>query len=276
MNMLKFLILGIGIFVLGLASYKPFNKGLSWISNKSRLIKTYWLFSLVFSLLAIIAYIVVLKYSPPDKVDIYTGVVSNSLTLIFAIFVGYFAFSAVTESRLDKFVEQANDYIAAKDYQRAIQQYEEAQKINSKQPSVLMNLLEAYLITKNVLKFDDIYPLLDKIALDGKEKLISFYLQAVRYLLTQNMEQAKEKLGNCIQYINSNPDSLARLAWNFTDIKNGYYKQLEKDADSKIIMDNFIKYLSKGLSPEEKTMFENGNFKLTKPQEVVTKETPTV
>lgn len=255
-------------FIVGLFFYKPLSKLRYSISNRTRSLKSYWTFSLIFMICCAIAYWVIFRYSPQSNLGANLNILANVSTLIFAIFVGYFAFAAVAENRLDKFKERGNNYIVTSDFKRAIQEYDEARKINPRDPYVLTNLLEACLVDGNISKFDELFPLYKKIAFDGKEKLIAFYLEIAKDLLTQNLAPAKEKLAKCLEYIKSQPDSLARLIWSFREIRDvsGQYGKLTNGEDPKIILDNFITYLSKELSTNQKLLFESGNYKLIKPE----------
>ena len=254
-------------FVGGLLLAKPLKNINNFIYNKHHFIRNYWILSVIFVLIAVLSYILVFRYAPPERLDTYLQILSTALTLLFAIFVGYFAFAAVVDNRFYKFKEIAAQYIDNNEYPRAIEQYEEAFKIKKNDPTLLMNLTESYLITKNDPKFLLFIPILEKEVISDREKLVCYFLKAARELLvTQNLANAKLIIEDSIKYIKENKNALPSFWWGFSDIKHeGYYTELRADDEAKIIFDNYVKYLSKNLSDEHKSMFESGNYKIVEP-----------
>jgi len=89
------------------------------IRNKAPLIKVYWQFVIVFGIVCIVSYVIVLNVSSEDSVGTSLSVLNSALTIIFAVFVGYYAFMQVAESRVRKNAEKALHLIRANNYERA-------------------------------------------------------------------------------------------------------------------------------------------------------------
>jgi tetratricopeptide (TPR) repeat protein len=185
----------------------------------------------------------------------------QSLTLVFAIFVGYFAFLQVVESRLDKLKERAKSELSERSYRRAIQYYEEAYKISPKDVSILADLLELYLILENYSNFDEKIIQLQRISIEEKEKVTLLYLEATKFLLKQHLQEAKERISKLVQFIEKHPIVLTHFNWDFSDIQDSeVYKKINGEA--KIIFENLIKYLSKKMPNDQKSDFEQGNYSI--------------
>jgi tetratricopeptide (TPR) repeat protein len=194
-----------------------------------------------------------------EKINIYASILGQILTLIFAIFVGYFAFLQVVEGRLDKLEERAYFELKQRSYRRATQYYEEAYIINPKDSSVLSNLLELYLILEDYNNFDEKINQLQRISIEEKEKVALLYLQVAEFLLKQHLHEAKEEIKKLVQFIEKHPMALNHFNWNFSDIQDSeVYKRI--NGESKTIFDNLIKYVSRKLSNEQKNNFEKGNY----------------
>ncbi len=258
-------------FVLGAFLYGFNQSGIKNVykrfSNRAPLIKRYWLFVVPFFILSVLLFFLLLKYSPANMVSTYTTILSQFLTLIFAIFIGYFAFLQLIENRADKLHELGDNYLREKSYLRAISYYKEAHSIDSKDFSILANLAELYLIIQDFISFEEKLDLLNKSVIENSEKIIPLYLKATEYLLKQHKLNATEEINRCVNFIKKCPNALIHFSWNFSDVKNSP-AYLILDGELKDIMDNFIKYLSKELNPEQKERFEAGNYLLTEKEAI--------
>lgn len=228
--------------------------------SKAPLIKTYWLFIIPFVVITISLYFIVIIFSTKDR-EVYLSTLNHATTLIFAIFVGYFAFLQVVENRLEKLREQGHTYFKQKSYLRAIEYYEQAYVINPKDFSILAELLEVYLVQSDQ-KFDRKIVLLDKLVIEDKEKLIAFYLKTAKHLFRQDIGRANNEIVACLNFIKNKPTALTDRIWDFSDIHEAdIYKKLVGEA--KNIFDNFLNYIQNGLNEEKKKNFENGNYTLS-------------
>lgn len=229
--------------------------------NKAPLIKKYWVFVAPFTLLSLIIYILVLFLSPRESLDTNLTLLNQASTLLFAIFVGYFAFQQVVEYKLDKFKEQANMYFKQPSYLRAIQYYEEAYFINPKDFSLVAELLEVYLCVGEYRKFDEKISWLQRLVIEAYEKSTVAYLKICQHLFKQDLGSAKTELKNYIDLVQKDPEVLVQFRWDFSDIRKcELCKKL--DGDVKTIFDNLIMYLNKNLDEEKKKRFENGDYML--------------
>jgi tetratricopeptide (TPR) repeat protein len=230
-------------------------------SNKAPLIKRYWMFVIPFSIISALLFYIIFKYSDANNVSIYTSLLGQILTLVFAIYAGYLAFLQLIENRFDKLVERGDNYLFEEHYNRALESYQEAHKINPRDFNVLANMTEIYLISQDRNRFDEGLEGLARIIKENSEKLCLFYLKVARFILIEDMGSAKRELGSCINFVKNCPDALSHFLWNFKDIKNcAKYKLLQGEA--KETMDNLISYLQKSLNDDQKNKFENGNYLL--------------
>lgn len=221
-------------------------------------IRKYWVFIIVFCLLVLAPYILIFIKSPNnDWLDTNLTVLGQISALIFAIFVGYFAFLQVVENRIGKLKEEGFRYFKEKAYSRAIKIYEEVYSIDIRNFNNLAELLELYLIQKDFEKFNRKITLLEKGILDKRDKLILFYLQIMAELLKEHISEAKEKILITTEFQKQNRD--VRISWDFSDIKMcPAYSLLA--GDTKKYFDNTIKYLTALLNEEERTKFESGDY----------------
>jgi tetratricopeptide (TPR) repeat protein len=169
----------------------------------------------------------------------------------------------LVENRFDKLMERGGNYMSSKSYNRAIEMYQEAYKINQKDFSLLANLTEAYLITRNYFSFEEKLSVLMDNMLEDREKITSFYLKTTYELLKEHNFEAREELNKFIQFIVDNPRALEHFLWDFEDIKNADpYRCL--NGESKKMLENMIRYLEKSLDGGDKKLFEDKNYLLQK------------
>jgi tetratricopeptide (TPR) repeat protein len=250
----------VGIFIGVLSTLliqKTFFKFWNNFCNKASLIKKYWLFVIPFIILGSVSYFFVLKYSGPEHLQANLTILGQVLTLTFAIFVGYFAFLQVVSNKLANLRERGYANFRKLSYVRAIQCYEEAHLINSKDYNILANLVELYLITQAQEKLEKKLKLLEEIVIEDEEKICYYYLKTARFLFKEDLKTAKEELKVLIEIAKRAP--LSYVPWGFDEIqKTEIYRSLTGDA--KKILVNLIKYISKQLTPEQQKSFESGNY----------------
>lgn len=228
--------------------------------NKTTLIKKYWKFVISFLVISILSGITIYFYTENTTDNLILLV--QVLTLIFAIFVGYFAFQQVAENRLDKLKEQGYKHLQKSEYLRAIKSFEEAFSISPKNFTILSNLQECYIIIQDTKNFNEKKELIKKIIIEDREKIIFYYLKSADYLIKQDIGKAKEEIVECIKFIKGS-NLFLFSSWNFRDIiKSNSYKNLK--GESKKILDNFISYLQGILNEDQRKEFENGNYTLDK------------
>lgn len=233
--------------------------------NKTTLIKKYWRFVISFIIIGSVLGGAIYFYT--ENITDNLILLVQTLTLIFAIFVGYFAFQQVAENRLDKLEEKGYVHLKKREYLRATKSYEEAFSIAPKDFSVLSNLIECYLIIQDDKNFNEKKELIKKIIIEDREKLVFCYLESANFLLKQDLGKAKGEIKECIKFIKSSGLSF-HSSWDFRDIKNSeLYKNLNGEA--KKIFDSFINYLQGILSEDQKKEFESGNYALDKPENKV-------
>ncbi|HVI69687.1 MAG TPA: hypothetical protein VM581_04505 [Magnetospirillaceae bacterium] len=234
-----------------------------WINFRARaqVIQRYWAFVIPFTLISITSYVLILVFSPDAKTELYINILGQATTLIFAIFVGYFAFAQVAASRLDNLVEQGRNELNNQNFVRASSTFEQALAIAPKSYSVLSNLLELYIINGDYTQFDEKINYLKKIGVEPREKLIPLYLYALKELLQAHLLEARATISDTIQYTKEHPRALETLRWSFTELRvSEPYKNLK--GETKRILDNYLRYLERGLGTELQ-QFEGGDYILT-------------
>lgn len=258
-----FLIVIIATFFLTLLVQKRIIDAVKnfFIFSKVPLLKKYWLFVIPFSFLSISAYIFMIKSFPHENLNNNISLLNQATTLIFAIFAGYFAFQQVVENRLERLKEQGHNYFKQNSYKRAIQYYEQALAINSKDFSVLAELLELYLVIQDDKRFNERIAILEKIVMEDYERTTVYYLKIAKLLFKQELGTAKKELKEYISLVKKKPSALVHFSWDFSDIrKSEVYQKL--DGETKTIFENFINYLNKSLDESNKELFEESNFTL--------------
>lgn len=231
------------------------------VFRKASLIKRYWTFTIPFFVLASILYVLVFRFSPELKLQVNIEILGQMLTLIFAVFIGYFAFLQVVEGRFEKLKEQGYQSLKQKSYRRAKEYYGQAHLINPKDFSILADLTELYLITQDNVGFQNKIRLLERTVIETREKIVLFYLRATWFLLLQDLGNANRELNELSKFLKGGPELLTHPSWDFGDIRAcPSYKNLK--GDPKLILDNLIAYLERGLEDSKKRAFENGDFSL--------------
>ena len=253
------------IFILGSFFYgfiqNDFKKWLNRFSTKPPIIKKYWIFVVPFLIITTVLFYWLFKKTTGNEQALLFSLVGQGATLIFAIYAGYLAFQQLMENRLDKLREYGDSCLLQKHYKRAMEHYLEVLKIKPRDYNARANILEIYLLNGNFEKFEKDFLLLNELAVEGSERLACKYLAATRFLLDEHNSKAKEKINEIINFIKKDPQSLKYMDWTFEDIKNStIYERME--GDSKVMIGNLIKYLSREMKEEDKKRFENGDYLL--------------
>lgn len=253
------LIIALSVFA-GLLLATPTRNLLKNFRARAPIIKKYWAFVIPFLIVLTVGYVLIFRHSSEQSLANNLTLVGQISGLIFAVFVGYFAFLQVVEYRRDKLKDEGFRYIKAKSYNKAVKNYTQVCSITSDNFEDWAVLLELYVIQKNFISFDEKISTLKKNQLDSTDHLVTHYLIASRYLFDENLPPARNEIINAINYEKSNP-TINPYFWDYSDIKTcEAYTKLT--GDPKKIFDNFIAYLTNGLTPENKIRFEGGDFLL--------------
>lgn len=257
--------IGLALLILGGVLTTALKKPVAsmWINFRTRakVIQRYWTFVIPFCLSSIVAYVLIIAFSPESKTELYVNILGQGTTLIFAIFVGYFAFAQVAASRFDNLMEQGRNELNNQNFVRASSTFEQALTIEPKNYSALSNLLELYIINGNYTQFDEKINYLKKIGVEPREKLIPLYFYALKELLQSHLLEARAAISDTIQYTKEHPRALATLRWSFIELRASEpYKNLK--GETKRILDNYLRYLERGLG-NELQQFESGDYVLS-------------
>ena len=207
-------------------------------------------------------YWIVINNSGESNIDLHISVLGHFVALIFAIFIGYFAFIQVAENRLEKYKDQGFQYIKSRSYLRAKKMYEKAHIIDVSDFLVLANLLETYLFLEEYSNFNEKINALNDEVIDSSDKIVVYYLKIAKYLLQEDLGDAKSQLSDFISYVKDKPESIIRFSWDFSDIVRS--DPCEKlNWESRTMLDNFRMYLTKSLDGNKKEAFENWDYTLS-------------
>ena len=239
--------------------------GLYKLAKKPAIIKKYWYFVIPFSFVAVATYWLVLSiYINDQKLDIYINILNHASGLTFAIFVGYFSFLAVNQSRVDKLKVEAIQYLAHKDYTRAIKNFEEVASSEPNDFQNLANLLEGYLITKDFKSFDNSKDHFKKLIFSkDKDHLVYHYLMILSYLLKGHVVDADRHIAELINFKTQNQDTT--VTWHFGDLTTSkvYTTDLKDGTESKSKLNNVLDYLQGKMDQGKADRFEGGDYILT-------------
>ncbi len=184
--------------------------------------------------------------------------------LVFAIFSIWLVFKQLIENRFERLEQDGRSHIKTRNYISAINRLKEASYIKPDSNTTL-ELLEAYLLIKDFHNFDEtinsiqMMGIFQKTLLDPENQIIFYYLRTIRYLIAENIGEAKNHIEEIITVLKANFKNGLRALWDFNDLRNSdSYHQLV--GDSKQILDNLLGYLENSLNQNQKEQFESGNF----------------
>lgn len=252
LNLIYFV--GGGLFFLFLR--KPIINYYVRFKSKTPTIRKYWIFVVLFLISISVAYILVFKLSSnKESLNISINILGQIASLIFAIFVGYFAFLQVIENRVDKLKEDGLRHFKERAYPRATKIYEEIHSISPGNFNILADLLELYLIQRDFDKFDKKITLLEKESLDKKDDLMVLYLKIAKNLVKEHIADVRNDIDALVELRRKHKGIL--IGWDFNDIKTS--ECYPKTGDAKLIFDNLISYLT-NMTEEKKAIFESGEY----------------
>lgn len=211
------------------------------------LVKYYWKFVTFYSLLLCVVYYLTFKYVPSTEQGKALDFIGQIAAIVFAIFIGWFAFLEVKRSTLKEGVERANQYFTSnRSLQRARQLYEEYCDFEQTDFFRLTELLEIYLVLGSYEKaFEERFARLKKNVKDDWEGFMPLYLECTKHLFKEEIKSAENKLKEMVDYAAKNPEALGTLSWDFRDIKKAAaYKKFTDDREAKKLFDRMILYLS--------------------------------
>lgn len=266
-ELIKNILDGAYVFVLGVffALWMKANSLVIKRFFKRYLVRKYWSFVVPFLVILGISYLYIYNKSSHENIDVNLSILNNWATIIFAVFVGWYAFRQLGEMRLEKLKEAANNYNLMNMPLRALEAYKEAYSINPKDPFVLSDLLELFLITRNFNGFDEKIGFLEKDSIELNDKrgqIICFYLNALSGFLKGHMNETREKIKKCVDFIAENSNSSVSLSWTFKTLKDSdTYKKIPNNPD-KQLFNNFMSYLEGTMPLENRTKFEEHNYYL--------------
>lgn len=253
----------ISVVALTLLLQKSIRKSLKLIKNRALFIKNYWQFSIFFVCLSITAYILIFYFFTEKDLNIALSVVNTALTIIFAVFVGYYAFMQVAEIRVDRNREEADRYLVAKNYFRAALKYEELFIMNPNDYHSLSNLLEIKLIDGEDEYFQLHIDKLQKTVIEPSENITCFFLKIAKELFLQRIGDAKIQIHLLVKFVNGTPNALSNHKWSYNEVRSSERFQ-DLTGEALEIFQNVIKFLENKLKGDEKEAFEKKDYALAK------------
>lgn len=256
MILIRDILIFVGAFVLSYILYKNISKIKDWLTGISRLIKGYWVASIVILALSLLAQYIVRRFVPIDIRGYFQEEINFYSGAIFAIFVGYYGFRMLEINRFDKLIQNAYTQLKKKNYFRAKAQYKQALAVDPSSFTVLANLTELSLICDDFELFQTTSKRLEKILSDESDRITHLYLMALSELLNKNIGGAEEYVQGLVEFIKSNPSSLKNYGWDFGDlVSSDRYTKL--NGESKEILDKIMDYLKKRMNETSKKDFED-------------------
>jgi hypothetical protein len=250
----------IAAFVIGIiavfALKKPALKLREWFKERAPLIKKYWLFVVPFMLLNAIGYAVIGAWFYNEINFTIFGQVSAT---IFAVFVGYIAFSEFGESKFEKLIEAAVMSLNRQEFTSAKMKFEEAHAIKPKDTDIIADLLELYLILGMYDKFDNKVDSYIKFSVESRNQLTYQFLLALRSLSVEHIREARERIKATVDTVNKTPNIREGFIWSLDEyIASDAYRVLTTNTQK--IISNYFAYLKRHLSPEQERNFVSGNY----------------
>ena len=233
-------------------------------TSKVPIIRKYWSFVTSFSLILAVVYFLTFKYAAQSNLANYLSLLGQVAALIFAIFVGYFAFLGVVENRITPLREAGFQHFKNKRYVRAEKAYKQVIAIDTEDFHNFAELLEIYLATKDFLKFDENIVILEKNILDKNDNLILFYLKISMELLREHLDDARLHIIQLIDFKTTNPNT--NFSWDVRDLQGSPAFTGLRDGEAKTILNNLILYLQSSMPPENRERFVRGDYVLTPPE----------
>jgi len=212
------------------------------VSRMTQRIRSYWIISIIIFLISAGLNILNYLYTQNNQRGYFGDLISFYSGLAFAIFTGYFAFTEFQLNRFGKLVEEAVRELRDEKYSRAQKLYEQAHLIKPTDSSVVNNLTEIYLISRNDEAFEKMISKID--CTDKSENILVFYLRSAWDLLDENIGGSKKHLKELAVHITENPTDINKFSWSFSDIKGSDpYKNLK--GESKEILGLLINLLER-------------------------------
>jgi hypothetical protein len=187
-----------------------------------------------------------------------------SATLVLGIFAAYYALRQLVETRFNGLDEVARRELSSQHYARAISKWKEAFFIKP-EPTVFLSLCESLILVGDYPMFDFYMILPNRKNLfkqdfleEDYEQIILMYLKSIRHLLVKNQGEAEKNISKLIEQIKIS--GLPNLNWDFIDLQKSTQYQNLGDGECKNITYNLILYLTKTMSPNRKSDFENKKF----------------
>lgn len=248
-------LLTIFVFLFGINMIKRFIKN-------AKLIRNYWIFIGLFSLVCVATYWVILSNPIINDKNLAISVANQASGLIFAIFTGYFAFSQVMEGRFEKLDAEGLRNFGAGNITEAIKSWELASTIKRKDPTLIANLLEAYAVNGEYAKIKDQIELLKKITPPEKEE-VPFIILTTMYLFMGYIGDATDSINETVRIIESKDPRTYYSRWEFKNIKKSQ-KYLRLQGDAKKLFDNYVAFILRVMPEDDRARFISGNLLLAR------------
>ncbi len=231
----------------------------SKIRRKTKVLQEYWKIISILGAFFVLLYAVVLWLVGPSYLEAAISILNQFSGLTFAVYIGYFAFRQLLESRKDKLVEDADDLLRSQEYARAIQKYERIVEIDPEDIRPAANYIETCILDGDLAKAESLTPDFKKRCISAKEQLQAHYFSVVIELIKGHIPEAQEKIGITTQFIKQNR-SVTPMAWGFGDLYASP-KYQELTGDSRLLLDNFVDYLMSRLG-DRTSRYEAGDYRL--------------
>ncbi len=214
----------------------------------------YWRITTFFSIITVSSALAIIFYSPEGTVMNNLSFLVQLATLVFGLYVGYFAFKQMNLGRYESIVSSAKQlFVNGGDFKRAIKEYELASSIKLTFGTGAEQT-ECYVCLSEWAKYDRMMDRLPHVKVDHRDDLILFYLKALEPLFKEELGRLKEVFRQTVTFKKSIKKSIA-AGWSSAEIKKSeVYENLSNEI--KTLVEPFFKYINNQLSESEKQTFE--------------------
>jgi tetratricopeptide (TPR) repeat protein len=223
--------------------------------------KRFWFAAIILLFLNILVYYLIFRYSGKEHLSDYLSVAGQTLTIVFGMVTVYLAFRQIEEAHLDRLKTDAYNYLVDEKPQRAKDCREKAYQINPKDIDNISELSELYLIMEKYEEFERKFAILNKLAIEKKEKIVCKYLKISFDLLQGSPRDYRNSVKELIEYLNKTKFP-TKSVWSYLEMQNSP-PYINLGGEAKVIFENVLKYLEGRLDDAQKEKFERGDYILT-------------
>jgi len=167
----------------------------------------------------------------PNNLDLIESFISF-MTLIFAMFIGYFAFDEFRASKREEYRKAAEKALIAFNFEEAIQNYESAYNLGAKDFDTLSNLSELQSIFGKPEKAVKLAEEAMESVTDYRYKVVVSYLKILAYIVSKDTAKLKKEIKSLIELSEKHP--AMDIRWRFDDVKKKLLPEFDQRSKKNI------------------------------------------